>query len=206
MASYQMPPPKNFSFSKPKEWPKWFRRFQRFSQASGLSDKSSESQVNTLVYTMGDAADDILSSFGLTDDEKKDYDTVVEKFDRHFVKKRNVIFERARFNQRKQEEGESVDDFVTALFCLSEHCQYGNLREEMIRDRIVVGLRDSSLSEKLQLEADLTLEKALAFAQQGEWVKNQQKVVKADSSPPNVDAIQSRGKLKDKRVESKSTR
>ena len=190
---------------------------------------------------MGDAANDILSSFGLTDNEKKNYDTVVEKFQRYFVKKRNVIFERARFNQRKQEvgesvddfvtalfclsvkkknviferarfnqrkqeEGESVDDFVTALFCLSEHCQYGNLREEMIRDRIVVGLRDSSLSEKLQLEADLTLEKALAFAQQGEWVKNQQKVVKADSSPPNVDAIQSRGKLKDKRVESKSTR
>ena len=98
---------------------------------------------------MGDAADDILSSFGLTDDEKKDYDTVVEKFDRHFVKKRNVIFERARFNQRKQEEGESVDHFATVLFCLSEHCQYGNLREEMIRDRIVVGLHDSSLSEKL---------------------------------------------------------
>ena len=202
-----MPPPKNFSFSKPEEWPKWFRRFQRFRQASGLSDKSSESQVNTLVYTMGDAADDILSSFGLTDDEKKNYDTVVEKLDRHFVKKRNVIFERARFNQRKQEEGESVDDFVTALFCLSEHCQYGNLREEMIRDRIVVGLRDSSLSEKLQLEADLTLEKALAFARQRESVKNQQKVVGADSSPPNVDAIQSRGKpRKDKRVERKPTK
>ena len=47
----------------------------------------------------------------------------------------------------------------------------------MIRDRIVVGLRDSSLSEKLQLEADLTLEKALAFARQRESFKNQQKVV-----------------------------
>ena len=89
---------------------------------------------------------------------------VVEKFERHFIKKRNVIFERARFNQRKQEEGESVDDFVTALLCLSEHCQYGNLREEMIQDRIVVRFRDSSLSEKLQLAANLTLEKALAFA------------------------------------------
>ena len=50
----------------------------------------------------------------------------------------------------------------------------------------------------VQLEADLTLEKALAFARQRESVKNQQKVVRADSSPPNVDAIQWRGKpLKD---------
>ena len=166
MASYQMPPHKNFSFSKPKEWSKWFCRFQRFCQASGLTDKSSENQVNTLVYTMGNVANIILSYFGLTDDEKKNYDMVVEKFERYFVKKRNVIFDTARFNQCKQEEGESVNDFVTALFCLSEHCQYGNLCEEMIRDRIVVGLRDSSLSEKLQLEADLTLKKALGFVRQ----------------------------------------
>ena len=83
--------------------------------ASGLSEKSSENQVNTLVYTMGDSADDILASLGLTEEEKKTYDTVVAKFQGHFVKKRNVIFERAKFNQRKQEEGESVDNFVTAL-------------------------------------------------------------------------------------------
>ena len=83
MASYQMPPPKCFTFSRPEEWPKWIRRFQRFRVASGLSEKSSENQVNTLVYTMGDPADDILSSFGLTDDEKKNFDTVVDKFERH---------------------------------------------------------------------------------------------------------------------------
>ena len=75
-----MPPAKNFSFSKPEEWPKWFHRFQQFHQASGLTDKTSENQLNTLVYKMGDTTDDILSSFGLTDDEKKNYNTVVEKF------------------------------------------------------------------------------------------------------------------------------
>ena len=191
MASYQVSPPKSFNFSKPEEWPNWIRRFQRFRVASGLSGKSSENQVNTLVYTMGDAADDILASFGLTEEQSKTYDTVVEKFQGHFVKKRNVIFERAKFNQRKQEEGESVDNFVTALYGLSEHCQYGGLRDEMIRDRIVVGLRDSSLSEKLQLEADLTLEKAVTSARQREAVKKQQKVVRAEGSS-NVDAVHSK--------------
>ena len=125
MASYQMPPPKNFNFSKLEEWLKWFWRFQQFRQASGLNDKSSENQVNTLVYTMGDVADDILSSFDLSDDEKKNYDTIVEGFKRYFVK-RNVIFECAKFNQRIQEKGKLVDDFVTALYCLSEHCQTAN--------------------------------------------------------------------------------
>ena len=179
MASYQVAPPSAFNFSNPEEWLKWIRRFQRFCQASGLSEKSSKNQVNMLVYTMGDAADNILSSFGLTDNDKKKYETVVAKFESPSIKKQNVIFERAKFNQRKQEEGESADASITDLYCLSGHCKYGGLREEMIRDRIVVGLRDSTLAEKLQLVVDLTLEKAVTAARQVESVKKQQKVVRA---------------------------
>ena len=45
---------------------------------------------------------------------------------------------RAKFNRRKQESGESVDTFITDLYGLAEHCQFGTLHDEMIRDRIVV--------------------------------------------------------------------
>ena len=75
---------------------------------------------------------------------------------------------------RKQEEGETVDSFITTLYELAEHCNYGDLREEMIRDRLVVGIRDSKLSETLQLDGELTLEKAIAQARQRETVKQQQ--------------------------------
>ena len=44
-----------------------------------------------------------------------------------------------------------MDTFITSLYSLSEHCDYGALREEMIRDRIVVGIRDAALLLKLQL-------------------------------------------------------
>ena len=60
------------------------------------------------------------------------------KFDAHFVKKQNVIYERAKFNLCKQEEGEQDDSFITALYGLAEHCGYGGLHDEMISDRIVV--------------------------------------------------------------------
>ena len=66
-------------------------------------------QVNTLLYSMGDEEDDIMRSFQLSEADQKKYKVVKERFDQHFVKKRNVIFERARFNKRKQEEGEFVD-------------------------------------------------------------------------------------------------
>ena len=60
---------------------------------------------------------------------------------------------------------------------LAEHCGYGPLRDEMIQDRLLVGLRHARLSEKLQLDADLTLSKALAACQY-EAVKKQQGVIR----------------------------
>ena len=45
----------------------------------------------------------------------------------------DIIFERAKFNQRCQEEGKSADSFITSLYCLVEHCQYGALRDEMTK-------------------------------------------------------------------------
>ena len=77
------------------------------------------------------------------------------------------------FNKRKQEEGETVDTFITSLYSLSEHCEYGALREEMIRDRIVVGIRDAALSLKLQLMETLTLDKALTKVREAEAIKSQ---------------------------------
>ena len=68
--------------------------------ASGFAKKDEEAQVNMLVYSMGDEADDILHSFGLSTDEAKRYDIVKAKFDGHFVKHQNVIHEWVRFNQR----------------------------------------------------------------------------------------------------------
>ena len=179
-----------FNFDQTKEWPRWIQRFERFRQASGLCDKSQESQVNTLIYAMRDEADDILGSLDLTDVQKLVYDTVQEAFQNHFIKKRNPIFECARLNQRKQ-EGESVDSFITALCGLAKHCDYGALHDQMIRDRLVVGLRDAALSEKLQMDADLSLQTAISTARQRESVRKQQSVVRGDNQL-NVDAVRAK--------------
>ena len=54
---------------------------------------------------------------------------------------------------------------------LAEHCKYGCLREKMIRDRIVVGIGDAKLSEKLQLNPKLDLATAIVQGRQHEDVK-----------------------------------
>ena len=110
---------------------------------------------------MGNEADDKLQSFDLSDADRKKYKSVKDKFEGHFIIKRNVTFERARFNMRVQEESESVDSLITDLYTLAEFCVFGDLHDELIRDRTVVGIRDKNLSERLQLESELTLSKAI---------------------------------------------
>ena len=51
-----------------------------------LNKKGDELQVNTLLYTMGDEADDIMLNFEFKeDDDNKKYKKVKEKFDGYFV-------------------------------------------------------------------------------------------------------------------------
>jgi len=86
MASYQVAVPKPFNFSSPFEWEKWIHQFDRFQLASGIHNKKEASQVNTLIYSMGNKVDDILQSFRLTEEDSKKYKTVKEKFDSYFIK------------------------------------------------------------------------------------------------------------------------
>ena len=89
-----------------------------------------------------------------------------------------------RFERFRQASGLSIK--------LIEHSDYGALKDEMIRDKIVVGLVDEQLSEKLQL----TLKRAVDQARQKEAVRKQQAVVRCN--PPgvttNVDAMRSKPK------------
>ncbi len=199
MAFFQIKCPEQLDFRNPGKWEQWLKRFERFRVSSKLVAEEGEYQVNTLLYTMGSEADEILTSFGLTAEESKSYNTVIRKFNSFFVIKRNVIFERAKFNSRKQEAGESVESFITALYALVEHCAYQVLKDEMIRDRIVVGLRDSRLSLKLQLDPNLTLDSAITQARQSENVQKQQDVMRNNfTTGAKVESVKSKRQNKAK--------
>ena len=66
---------------------------------------------------MGDEAEDILRSTNITTDERKVFETVLDKFDQFFKVRKNVIFERAKFNRRCQGNTESVSNL--SLACIT---------------------------------------------------------------------------------------
>ena len=173
MATIRLETPEAFDFKNPDDWARWKARFEQFRLASGLSTESETRQVSTLLYCIGQDADNVLTSTNISDDDRKKYTSVMAKFEEFFKVRKNTIYERARFNRRDQREGESSEQYITALYELVKNCEYGDLRDEMLRDRLVVGIRDKELSEKLQMDADLTLERAKKKIRQKEAVKEQ---------------------------------
>ena len=145
-SSLRFLPPSPFNFQHPDEWTKWKQQFECFRSASGLSKESKTQQVSALLYCMGEQSDSMSSSTNISADDRNNYSLVIAKFDDYQVC-RNVIFERARFNRRNQLPGESIEQHITVLYTLIETCQYGDLTDKLLRDRIVVGIRDNALSE-----------------------------------------------------------
>jgi len=152
--------------------------------------RTVQSRVRSLPYCPSEEAESVLTSTNATADDHKDYGTVMGKFDTFFQVRRNVIYERARFNCRNQLPGESSEQYIMVLYSLAINCEYGRLENEMIGDRLVVGIRDSALSERPQMDPKLTLDKAKKQIRQQEAVHQQQCELKG-AEQPSLEALHS---------------
>ncbi|UYV78066.1 hypothetical protein LAZ67_15003345 [Cordylochernes scorpioides] len=188
-------PPEKFNFKCPEESIMWARRFERYRIVTVLNAKDESEKVNMLIYLLGDEANDIYLPFRLPTADSAKYNVVLDKFCQYFIGRKNIIFDRAQFNTPSQSEGESLQDYIRDLFVLAERCSYGELKEELIRDRLVVGVRNLASSEKLQLIPDLTMDKAIEIAKQTEAVRMQQKSLRDDClAETNVNFVKKQNK------------
>ena len=68
---------------------------------------------------------------------------VLELIEKHCIGQTNVIYECYCFNNKNQETGESFDEYLMALKAPAKTCNFGTLKDELIRDRIVCGICDT---------------------------------------------------------------
>ena len=113
MASLRLQPPDPFNFRNPDE--KWKRRSEQFRSASGLESEGEQRQVSTLLYCLGEEADDVLTSTNISEEDRKSAARRWRSMTIFFRVRRNVILERARFNRRCQREGESAEQYISII-------------------------------------------------------------------------------------------
>ena len=145
-----------------EQWSSYTERFACFVEANSIEDGKL---VPTFLSVVGPKTFNLLRCLVQPDKPaSKTYDSIVATLAAHFAPKPLLIAERFRFHKRNQEEGESVTVFVAALRKLAEHCEFNNVLNDTIRDRLVCGLRSEAAQKRLLTESALTLEKAVEIS------------------------------------------
>jgi len=114
MATLRLEPPEHFDVTSPDDWPRWKKTLPTIRLALHQGRRRTPDKHPFVLP--GEDADDILASTNITTEERGKYDTVLQKFDDHFLVRRNIIFERARFNKRSQKANQPNS---TSLYCIS---------------------------------------------------------------------------------------
>jgi len=181
-------PPAEFDFMLEK-WAEWAMRWSRYRQISKLDKEEEDIQINSFLCCVGPTSESIFSSLGLSEENKKKYSEVLAGFENYFSPKKYVIYERAKFLKRDQQQAESVEHYIRALNELADKCDFGDKRSEQIRDRLVVGIADQGLSREMQKMdiGQLTEATAVPMARQAEQVDK--KVKELYNDVKSLDAV-----------------
>ena len=87
-----------------------------------------------------------------------------QELEKHYSPKPSEIVERFKIHNRSRREKESVAEFIAGLKKLTEHCNFGDTLDAMLRDRLVCGINDDKIQRKLLSEPELTFTRAVELA------------------------------------------
>ena len=142
-------------------WKSWKNSFQIFLQATESSTKPDLVKSSILLHCIGKQGKEIYDTFEFDEGDEMKLNLILEKFDNHFKPRKNLTFMRFSFFTTRQTENENFDEFFTRIKKMSEDCEFNQLRDSLIKDMIIIGLKDKKLQERLLRENDITLEKVL---------------------------------------------
>ncbi|KAL5477033.1 hypothetical protein EMCRGX_G023772 [Ephydatia muelleri] len=151
----------------PKTWTCYCERLEQFVGVNGIDNADKKRAV--LLSSCGSAVYQVIRN--LVAPEKpadKSFSELVKLVRDHYCPPPSVTVQRYNFNSRTQKEGETVSQFVAELRRLSEHCDFKATLDDMLRDRIVCGVRNSSVQRRLLAESGLTFKKAFELVQSAE--------------------------------------
>ena len=145
-----------------EEFADYCARLELFMVANAISE---EVKVPTFLTVVGPKLYKLIQNL-LSPTKPKDakYQDIIDTLKNHYKPKVITIFERYKFYNRKQEVGESVSQFVAGIREAASTCDFKTNLNEMLRDRLVVGIRDEATQRALLTEVNLTLNKAIEVA------------------------------------------
>ncbi|XP_041472642.1 uncharacterized protein K02A2.6-like [Lytechinus variegatus] len=179
-SNFPVPSPMDMKGDLRGNWKFFQSQWENYEIALELDKKPDKVRVATLVSLIGKECYKLYTT--LEESQKTTTTQILDAMKKHFDPTTNVIFERYQFNTRNQGERETIDQYVTALRSLAETCEFDTLRDDLIRDRIVLGTNDPDVRARLLRGENLTLQKVIDVCRSAEVTKQQLKSIESAST------------------------
>ena len=113
---------------------------------SAMVGKTEGTKIKLLLYMVGSKGREIYDTLPFEQHpEERSFKDVMDAFSNYCDPKKNETVERYKFFSRVQEAGETLEKFITDVKILAATCNFEELNDSLIRDRIICGLNDSKL-------------------------------------------------------------
>lgn len=153
------------------EWRRWIRSFEDYLLAIDLVAVNKAAERRKLALFRHAGGEDVRevyfqmefldNSDQIIEEGKagRTFEDVVKRFSAYCNPRSMTIVQRLEFHSAKQ-DGEQLDVFLMRLRRLAEGCMFEGQRDSLIRDKLLFGLDDVGLRDRLMRESDdrLTLD------------------------------------------------
>lgn len=93
-----------------------------------------------MLHCVGEDGIELFNTFEFKNEgDKKKLEVVLKKFDAHCSPGNNTLFERCKFWNCSQQEGETADQFVTELKKIIKNCDFTESTDAKVRERFEFG-------------------------------------------------------------------
>ena len=177
------PQPLNIDSNVTENWKLFRQKWTNYAIITNLNKHNDQYQVALFLHTLGDEALRVYNGFHFTSSEEyRKVDEILSKFDSFAIGEVNETYERFVFNKRTQKEGESFESFHAAIRTLIRTCNYcEDCIDSILRDRIVIGIRDADTQTSLLKQRSLTLQQAIDLCKAAENASTQGKALRPET-------------------------
>ena len=184
-----------------EHWKQFKWDWTYYETASKINKEEGAVRVVHLLNVIGKDGQEMFDeTFSLSDTDSADITKVLREFEARCTPVTNVIYERYIFNKRIQESGETLDHYLTAIIKQAGWCNYGGLKDELVRDRLVSGIQNDRIREKLLSKTDLNLSKTIQLLKSSEATQLQAQDM-AKTEPSTVQAIKQKPHLEKRQTQ-----
>ena len=178
------PPHLDMSENALENWKCWKLMWQNYAVIVDLDTRDKSFKKSLFLHAIGPAALKVYNAFIFAEGEDKELvSTITQKFDVHIIGETNETYERYIFNKRAQEQGEAVDAYVTTLRTLAQTCNFCDcMHDSIIRDRIVIGVKDNQIRKRLLQERKLSLKGCIDLCRSAEATSSQLKEISGEAA------------------------